>query len=260
MFSQNSVAPALLLAAWAAANSFVRAADARQTAALGRLYLEPNVITGTIYDEGDLKKVLFTFRRTATNSGQTVHVLREYFLPGGTLAAREKVAYHAAKFSSYHFEEFQNGQRGSAVVQPDSRNGDNIFFEFKHGTAKKSGSEKFETNVLVNDMVVPFILEHWNALMTGSTVKCRLITVARTETIGFKFTKESETTRQGKPVVLIRMEPTSLIIAQFIDALHFTLEKEGDHHVLQYSGRTAPGIRRNGRWEDLDALTVFDWK
>ena len=224
------------------------------------MYLEPNVITGTIYDQRDIQKVLFTFRRTATNSGPMVHVLREYFLPSGTLAAREKLAYQAAKFSSYHFEEFQNGQRGSAVVQPDSRNGDKVVFDFKHDTLKKSGSEKFATNVLVNDMVVPFILEHWDELMNGSTVKCRLITVARTETIGFKFTKESETTRQGKPVVLIRMEPSNLIIAQFIDALHFTLEKEGGHHVLQYSGRTAPGILRNGRWEDLDALTVFDWK
>ncbi|MEY2466359.1 MAG: hypothetical protein QOD03_880, partial [Verrucomicrobiota bacterium] len=44
------------------------------------------------------------------------------------------------------------------------------------------------------------------------------------------------------------------------DPLYFTLEKEGEHRVLQYSGRITPSISRNNKWEDADAMTVFDWK
>src|SRR6267378_2991515 len=109
-------------------------------------------------------------------------------------------------------------------------------------------------------MVVPFIWAHWDELMAGATVKSRLITLSRTETVGFQFTKAAETVRQGRPVLVVRMEPSSLIIAQFIEPLFFTLEKEGRRRILQYSGRVTPSIRKGDKWEDLDALTVFDWK
>src|SRR6188768_2734460 len=89
----QSFALGLLLASGAAAPAVVRAEDATVTAPAVRNYLHPNIITGTIYDQNDLKKVLFTFRRTATNTGSAIHVLREYILPSGTLAAREKVVY-----------------------------------------------------------------------------------------------------------------------------------------------------------------------
>jgi len=45
-----------------------------------------------------------------------------------------------------------------------------------------------------------------------------------------------------------------------VDSLHFIVEKDGIHRVLQYTGRTTPCIQKNGKWEDLDAVTVFDWK
>jgi hypothetical protein len=109
-------------------------------------------------------------------------------------------------------------------------------------------------------MVAPFIQAHWSALMSGAAVKFRFAAIAWVETVGFKFTEQSETTRQGKAVVVLRMEPTSWIIAQFVEPLRFTVEKEGQHRVLQCAGRTTPRIQRGNKWEDLDVLTVFDWK
>ena len=55
------------------------------------------------------------------------------------------------------------------------------------------------------------------------------------------------------------MEATSVIIAALIDPIRLTMEKEGRHHVLQYVGRTAPKIKNGNKWNDLDAVTVFDW-
>jgi hypothetical protein len=55
------------------------------------------------------------------------------------------------------------------------------------------------------------------------------------------------------------MEPTSLIIARLVDPLFFTLEKDGQHRVLQYTGRVTPKTRIGNKWDDLDATVVFDW-
>jgi hypothetical protein len=71
--------------------------------------------------------------------------------------------------------------------------------------------------------------------------------------------KESETTRNGKPVLRIKMEPTSFIIAQLVDPLYFVVEKHGAHRILQYLGRTTPVVKNGSKWKALDADTVFEW-
>ena len=109
-------------------------------------------------------------------------------------------------------------------------------------------------------MVGPCIVSHWSALARGEVVKCRLVSVSRAETVGFKFFKESDTTWHGKSVSMITLQPSSIVIARFVDPLHFIVEKDAPHRVYQYTGRTTPSIRRNGKWEELDAVTVFDWK
>jgi len=222
-------------------------------------YLEPKAFTGKIYSDASLKKVLFTFSRTATNSGSEIHVVREFNLPNGKLAAREKVVYDGTRLKSLMLEEFQNGSEGMAKVE--TKDGESkINFNFTEGSTRKTGSEKFLNEILTSDMVGPFIAAHFDEIAQGAVVKCRLISVSRAETVGFKFVKESDTTWHGRPAILIALQPSSIIIARLVDPLHFVVEKEGIHRVLEYTGRTTPSIEKNGKWEDLDAVTVFDWK
>jgi len=108
-------------------------------------------------------------------------------------------------------------------------------------------------------MIPYFVLSHWEELMNGATVKFRFIVLQRAETIGFNLVKESETTWHGKPVVILRMEPTSVVIAQLVEPVRFTVEKAPDHRILQYVGRTTPKIKKGNKWEDLDAVSVFAW-
>lgn len=222
-------------------------------------YLEPKAFTGKIYSDASLKQVLFTFRRTATNSGSEIHVVRDFNLPNGKLAAREQVVYDGSQLKSLVLEEFQTGADGTAKVE--SIGGEpKIDFNYTDGSTKKTGSEKYQDEILTSDMVGPFIAAHFDEIAKGSVVKCRLISVSRAETVGFKFIKESDTTWNGKPALMITLQPSSIIIAHLVDPLHFVVEKDGMHRVLQYTGRTTPSIQKNGKWEDLDAVTVFDWK
>ena len=52
-------------------------------------YLPPKLLTGSIYDKQG-GRLLFTFRRTATQTGDVVSVLREFNNPDGSLAALER--------------------------------------------------------------------------------------------------------------------------------------------------------------------------
>ncbi|HLX72033.1 MAG TPA: hypothetical protein VKV04_20650 [Verrucomicrobiae bacterium] len=221
-------------------------------------YGEPENLTGTVYADGTLTRVLFTFRRTATRSGSTVQVYRDFYLPDGTLAARERVIYQGGQLKSFSLDDFQIGSRGSAVVQPSAREA-KMNFQYAVGTTRRNGNEKFMDQILVNDMVGQYISSHWEALARGQVLKCRVVSIPRAETVGFKFFKESETTWHGKPVMIVKAQPTSFLIAQLVAPLHFIVDKTGAHNVLEYTGRTTPKFRKNGKWEDLDAVTVIDW-
>jgi hypothetical protein len=229
-------------------------------------YEQPKLMTGTIYEaNSDRKVVLYKFKRTVTRSGPAVNVVREFIYPDGKIAARESAVYEGDSLVSYDLEELQINARGTVKVLRDPKNDSNgkIFFEYVNSSdasaKKKANTESLRPNTLINDTIAQFLAAHWDDLMKGETVKCRYIAATRAETVGFKFVKQSESSWEGKPVVIIKMSASSVIIAALVDPLYFTMEKNGEHRVLQYVGRTTPKIKDGNKWKDLDAVTVFDW-
>jgi len=228
-------------------------------------YEEPRLLTGRIYAKGgDRRNLLYKFRRQAIRAGEALQVLREYTSPDGTVAARERISYAGNHLVSYELEELQIGALGRAEIRPDLRApAERLWFEYSNepgARAKpKTNSEELNGEALVNDMLAPFLVLHWEGLMSGKEVKCRYIVVPRRETVGFTFKKQSEQTHEGRRVVIVKMEATSPLIALLVEPLFFTIEKNAPHHVLEYEGRTTPKIRSGSKWKDLDAVTVFDW-
>ncbi len=226
-------------------------------------YEAPKHLTGAVYAVGH-DQLLFNFTRTAARSGSTLRVQRDFTYSDGKLAARERVLYDGNVLTSYELEELQIGAHGSTTLRRSDNHSTagRIVFEYvaKPGAQPKVHTEAAQPDTLVADMVGPFLASHWDALQRGEKVKCRYIVVPRAETVGFTFSKDSKATAGRKDVVIVTMEPTSPFIAALVDPLFFTLELAPPHRILQYTGRTTPKIQVGGKWKDLDAVTVFDWK
>lgn len=229
-------------------------------------YEQPKARTATVYEAGsNRKRILYKYRRTATQSGSLLKVVREFSYPDGKIAARETIEYENDNLVSYDLEELQINARGTAKVRLPSKSEPKgeISFAYITGTdpaAKtNANTEKLAPDTIVADMMAPFLATHWDELMKGKTVKCRYIAATRAETVSFDFAKTSESTQDGKPVAIIKMSPSSIIIAALVDPLYFVIEKDGEHRTLLYKGRTTPKIRVGNKWKDLDAETVFDW-
>lgn len=225
-------------------------------ASSGADYAQPNRFSGTVYETASgTNKVLFTFLRTAVRSNGTIHVVRDFLYPNGSVAAREVATFKDGRLLSFHLDERQTGARGNSAVS-----GSKLLFEWLGPDGKKkTDSEDMESNTLIGDMIPYFILDHWKELSTGKAVNFRFIASSRLETVGFKLVKDSEVTWRGKPALRLRMEPSSVIIRQIVDPLYFTVERDGSHRVLEYVGRTTPKLREGSKWKDLDARTVYEW-
>ena len=229
-------------------------------------YQPPAVLTATVYSsDAGTNKPLFTFKRSAALVGPASIVLAEYAYPDGKLAVRERVIYQDHLLARYELDELQTGASGSATIERDARepNKGRIVFRFVRDisshAAPATKTEPLLPDTLINDMVGPFLASHWDRLNRGEKVVCRCIVVARRETIGFTFRKESEGRWRGRDVVILKMEPSNLLLSVFVDPLRFILEKDPPHRVLQYAGRTVPKTGQHGQWRDLDAVMVFNW-
>ena len=255
---------AILVGAWASQTTSF--GDAANTNGTPSKYEEPKLLMGTIYAKNsDRQQALFKFKRVATRSGARVNVLREYTYPDGKPAACERFVYEGDDLVSYALDELQIGAAGNVKVQREPGNPARsaLLFEYTKdlasGSKPKASTEALRKETLTADMVAAFLVSHWGELSKGEKVKCRYVVVPRRETVGFTFAKESETTSQGRAVVIIKMEPTSLIIARLVDPVFFTVEKDGQHRVLQYVGRVTPKAKAGNKWDDLDATFVFEW-
>lgn len=227
---------------------------------------DQETLTASVYDKaGTPRQLLYRFKRVATRSGDTIRVLREFSYPDGKPAAREQVLYDANTLKTYQLEELQTGWTGTANIEraPNNPAAAKIVFTYRRNAAAQSTAatrkEPLVPDTLVSDMLGFFFASHWEALQQGRKVTCRYVVVPRRETIGFSFKTESESKFKDRQAIVVKMQPSSLVFSVLVDPLYFTVEKAPPHRVLQYTGRTMPKKLEGGQWQDLDAVTVFDW-
>jgi hypothetical protein len=227
-------------------------------------FAEPRLITGTIYEIGSAqKKILYRFTRTAARTNDTVYVERRFVRPDVFVAATENAVYVAGQLSSFQMREFQANVSGTLEIACDPKKPAQQKICMSYGTGltpQKGESEKLQPDTVVADSFYPFMLEHWDGLMRGDAVKFRFVSLEWERTFGFRLVKGGETTMHGHTHVQIRMEPTNLLVAGMVKPLVFTVEKDGDHRIVSYVGRTTPRTLKGKSWKYLDAETVFDWE
>ena len=254
----------LLLALWLSAISSGLAAEpASPVASPVYDYAKPGLLTGTLYAIGsDRKAVLYTFKRTATQSGDAAHVLRQFFTTNGTLAATEKVLYESNQLVSYEMQNFQAKVSGAIHIEPDSGNParQNICIGYAHSLDPPHGHARtLQPDTVIDDTLYPFMLAHWDDLMRGKAAEFHFVSLDWERTFEFELMKTGESVQNGQPVVLLTMKPASLLIARLVKPLLFTVQKNDPHRILSYTGRTTPRIQKGKTWKYLDAETVFDY-
>ncbi|HEY5040603.1 MAG TPA: hypothetical protein VIK53_01210 [Verrucomicrobiae bacterium] len=254
-----------LLASWlAAVQAGFAAGTTNLPAAETYDYATPALLTGTLYEIGsDRKHTLYTFRRTATRSGSTVNVRRQFLGTNGSVAAEEDVVYESGRLVSFQMKEFQEQVSGAIQIVPDPKNPgqQKLIIGFGHGlTPPKGVTGNLLPDTVTDDTVYPFMMDHWNDLMQGRAVRFRFISLEHERTFEFRLVKTAETVRAGRTVEQIKMEPVNFFVSELINPLVFNVEKDGSHRILSYIGRTTPRIKKGKAWKYLDAETVFDWK
>ena len=211
-------------------------------------------LSGVIYSQGsDHSKALFTFKRVEEVKGGQTQIHNTYTAPDGGVAVVEEAQLVDGKVARFSVDQNQLGESGFLEV----KNGE-IHFSYTKEGKTKTDQEDLTDNFIVTPTLVPFLQSHWDKILNGDTVDTRFGVLDRRETVGFKFFKidnEAKSTESEK--VLVKMKPTSMIISALVKPLIFVFDRK-TKKLLEIKGRTAPKLKSDGKWKDLDADVLYN--
>lgn len=207
----------------------------------------------TLFKDNKSQEALFTFNRKVIETGDERKVERRFESPDGKLAVYEEYNFLAGKLVSFTLKQNQTSEEGSLLVKDGE-----AFFTYTKGGKTKTAKEKYVENFVSTDEIYPFLKKNWAQIMEGKTLDIRFPVLDRLETVGFKFFKEKETTVDGVKQVVVKMKPTSFIIAALVDPLLFTFDQvEATPRLLLVDGRAIPKIQDGGKWKELNGHLKF---
>ena len=213
----------------------------------------PEVLKKKFYKQGTEMKTLLYESRAVTEMVGPQKVQRQVYKDvRGKIAIKEEVLWRNGKFSKLVIEQKQIGE--TWIIE---RIGKKILFlKIKKNGEEIKELEDYEENFVVAQTLKQFFRKNWGKILSGDTIHARFGVPERQETVGFKYFKVSEETIRGHKVIVVKMKPSSFIIAAIVDPLYFYLKKDGTG-VLKMTGRTILKVKNGNDWETLDADIAF---
>ena len=215
-------------------------------------------IDAKLYEIGsDRKKVLFSLQ-VKQNKDRSFS-RSEFKNTKGEVVTTEEIHYNSdGSLSVFKISHPLMKQSGEISIK-----GKKVYFSY----SKTNDEGKIETDTddedltddfVIGPMIRGYVQKRWATIAKGDDVDFRIAVVDRQETVGFKIFKDKETELSGKKVWVLKMKPTSFIIAAIVDPLYFTFTADGKT-LLEVKGRTLPKVMKDGKWQDVDVDGVYNF-
>lgn len=211
-------------------------------------------ISAKVTERGsDGKKELYNYEHFEDVDGAKTFYNNQFKDLNGELAVKEQVVFENGGLKSFEVEHKQLGENGKIEVRDGK-----IYFDYERaGKKEKQAEEKLVDNFVVGPTLVSYVHKNWEALVNkGDTVHMRFGVAERQETVGFKIFKDSEKKEGDKDLIVMKMKASSFVIAALVSPLYFYFDKN-TKKLMKLDGRTIPKMKKDGKWEDLDAVSYY---
>lgn len=212
----------------------------------------------TVFRREEPKKAAYHMHRQEELKGSTRVVTVEFRALDGTPVVRERTAYENNRLKRYDYDQIQMKEGGFL-----EHRGDQVYFEFTDHSGKATGSDEFPDEPIIPDTIHSFLQRHIQQILAGDSVYGRFLLIERQDTVGFKFFLSEKTDCDGTPCLLIKMKPSSIIIAALVDPIWIRLEAAEPWRMISVDGRLAireaevPDPKGRHDYKAIDALLVF---
>lgn len=208
--------------------------------------------SGSIYEKDSKKQTeLYKIQVEEKKDGEKDTVRTTYKDSHGVVALEQSVVLKGDDLLREEVDQKQLEQKGLIEVKDDT-----IFFSKTVKGETKTKKEKKGDTLVSSGNFQRFVRAHFAELKDGKTVAFRFAVWDRQETVGFELFKINEDKVGDKPVVVLKMKPSSFIIAALVKPLIFKFAADGSH-LLEMVGRVAPKLKKGDDFKDLDAEVSY---
>jgi hypothetical protein len=207
-----------------------------------------------VVDLENKSKVLFTYAHISRVEGERRNIENTFF----DLQGNQVVVEHASlgdngvTLYNYRVEQKQTGGEGSIQVHAGTAE-----LKYTIGGKTKTSSTSAGPDLIAGPTLANFLRANWSKLMGGEKIKARFVALERAEAVGFEYFKDGESEVNGQKAVVIKMKPSSFLIAALVNPIKLYFTPDGKK-LLQFEGRTLPKIKSGDKWKDLEALTIYE--
>lgn len=217
--------------------------------------------TGKIYlRNAPRTKPAYLFKKNVSTNSAWRHVRTEYRSPSGELLVEESYQYENGKLARYVYNQLQMKEGGFINIRDKK-----VKFEFTKEGKTNSDEEDEPDDIMIADLIGPFIQKNWVALHDKEdTVHTRYLVLERQDTFGFKFFMDGERPCEKNTCVRIMMKPSSIFISALVEPISILVEKNAPHAVKEIDGRLpiripeVPNPKSRKDYRALDAILVLE--
>ena len=210
--------------------------------------------SAVVYEQGSNKqKELYKLKVTSKPADGKELINAVYTDTAGAVAIEQNTILEGSKVIRDEVQQKQLNEVGLIEVKDGK-----IYFSKTSEGKTKVKEEKLKDTFVVSSSFQRHVKDNWADVMAGKTVAFRYGVWDRQETVGFEIFKTGTEKMGDQEVVVLKMKPSSFIIAAIVNPIIFKFKADGSA-ILEMNGRTAPKRQDGKKWKDLDAEIVYSY-
>ncbi len=210
--------------------------------------------TGTIFEQNSRQQTkLYTLEvmESAPETGESQTIYKDI---EGSVVIEEKTKLNGADLVKFEIDHKQLQQKGIIEI----KDGKAFFTKVTADGKTSTKDEKLGKTFVVAASFRKFVKANFEDLKAGKTIEFRYGVWDRQETVGFEVFKEKTEKVADQEVVVLKMKPSSFLIAALVKPLFFKFNSDGSR-LLELNGRVGPKKKDGSSWKDLDAEVVYSY-
>ena len=210
-------------------------------------------VTAQAYEQNTNKaKKLFDYVSTTTEKDGLSEIVLAYKDLQGQAVYEENAVIKGSDFVKTSIFQKQTGESAAVEV----KDGKIIFTKTSADGKTKTETEKLGKTMVMSINFKRFVHDHWKEILDGKDVDFRYGVWDRMETVGFEIFKDKDTSINGEKGVIVKMKPSSFVIAALVKPIFFTYNADGTK-LFELNGRVPAKLKSGDKWKDLDCEVVY---
>jgi hypothetical protein len=210
--------------------------------------------SGVLFEQNsNQQKKLYTLQVTESSpeGGDSLSVYKDL---EGNVVIEEKTQLKGADLVKFEIDHKQLQQKGVIEL----KEGKAYFTKVMPDGKSSTKDEKVGKTFVVAASFRKFVKANFEDLKAGKTIDFRYGVWDRQETVGFEVFKEKLEKQGDQEVVVLKMKPSSFLIAALVKPIFFKFNADGSR-LLEMNGRVAPKKKDGTSWKDLDAEVLYSY-